>query len=45
MESISLEQREVLCDTLTQIKESILNLKKWNEGIIANLTSYLEINY
>lgn len=33
MESISLEQREVLCDTLTQIKEGILNLKNWNEGI------------
>lgn len=33
MESISLEQREVICDTLIQIKEGILNLKKWNEGI------------
>lgn len=33
MESISLEQREVVIDTLHQIKMSIENLLLWNEGI------------
>ena len=33
MESISLEQREIVVDTLQQIQLSIENLMKWNEGI------------
>ena len=33
MESISLEQRDVVIDTLHQIKMSIENLLLWNEGI------------
>lgn len=33
MEFKSLEQREVLLDTLQQIREAIINLQKWNEGI------------
>ena len=33
MESISLDKREVVLDILHQIKESIENLMKWNQGI------------
>lgn len=33
MEFRSLEQREVLLDTLQQIREAILNLQDWNKGI------------
>lgn len=33
MESISLDKREVVLDILLQIKESIENLMKWNQGI------------
>lgn len=33
MESISLEKREVVLDILLQIRESIENLMKWNQGI------------
>ena len=33
MESISSDKREVVLDILQQIKESIENLMKWNQGI------------
>ncbi len=33
MESISLDKREVVLDILHQIKESIENLMRWNQGI------------
>ena len=33
MESISLEQREIIDDALQQIRQSIENLLQWNEGI------------
>lgn len=33
MESMSLEKREILMDTLQQIKLAIENLKQWNGGI------------
>ena len=33
MESISSDKREVLLDTLLQVKEAIENLLTWNEGI------------
>ena len=33
MESISLDKREVVLDILQQIKNSIENLMKWNQGI------------
>lgn len=33
MESIFLEEREVIIDTLQQIQTSIENLMQWNEGI------------
>ena len=33
MESISLEKREIVLDILNQVKESIENLMKWNQGI------------
>lgn len=33
MEFKSLEQREVLLDTLQQIREAIINLQEWNKGI------------
>ena len=33
MESISLDKRDVVLDILHQIKESIENLMKWNQGI------------
>lgn len=34
MESISLEKREVLLDILSQIKESIENLFRWNRDVV-----------
>lgn len=33
MEFKSLEQREILLDTLQQIREAIINLQEWNKGI------------
>ena len=33
MESISLELREILYDSLSQIRQAIINLQQWNEGI------------
>ena len=33
MESISSDKREVLLDTLLQVKEAIENLLTWNKGI------------
>lgn len=33
MESMSLEKREILIDTLQQIKIAIENLMQWNGGI------------
>lgn len=33
MESISLELREILYDSLSQIRQAIINLQEWNEGI------------
>ena len=33
MESMSLEKREILIDTLQQIKIAIENLMQWNDGI------------
>ena len=34
MESISSEKREVLLDILSQIKESIENLFRWNRDVV-----------
>ena len=34
MESISSDKREVLLDTLLQVKEAIENLLTWNKGIV-----------
>ena len=40
MESLSFRQLEIVEDQLQQIKNAILNLKQWNEGI-SNLDDWL----